>query len=221
MFEHRGTSRSRSSHKPPPLTLWHYVPPLNHLALKPTVGRSGGAALSVLGSLSCPLLLHSCSHAPAPLPAPRAKGGTPRTPPPPNKIILLSVTVTGDPHPLPCVGLPHIHAAALLINPRAHSLPDAKATRWARFKSPANGTVGEYVFTPGQTFALYPQLRNAKTLVLDSRAVARIAGKFKPNAVTSARYQSELAFVKVCVGVLCVWGGGGRRGQASAEPAGR
>ncbi len=38
---------------------------------------------------------------------------------------------------------------------------------WAAFvPSPANGPVGKYQFTPNQTYALYPQLAKAKSILL-------------------------------------------------------
>ena len=58
---------------------------------------------------------------------------------------------------------------------------------WRRFKdgfdqwadwfspAPANGPVGDYQFTPGQTYALYPQLGNTSliTLVLPNQVRLR------------------------------------------------
>jgi hypothetical protein len=66
---------------------------------------------------------------------------------------------------------------------------------WANFQPAAQNTTetrGKYQFAPGQTFALYPQLGNAKTLVTPAKDLIAITGKYKKHVLGSDAYQKDL-----------------------------
>lgn len=92
-----------------------------------------------------------------------------------------------------------LEVAQAIAVPVARSLmKDTVATgfqEWGRFvPSPPNGTAGKWQFTPGQTFALYPQLANAETLVADPRTLAKVAAAYLPPAVGTKAYNVDYNF---------------------------